>query len=268
MQLTRSTIQGYQFLSPEKRDSTMNLFSGISYNYRGLKLGLRTPGLLVLGLVRFFVVVALTIVAAGMVLVYYQEIMAMVWARPESVWIAWLWHLLSWLLALLLLAGAALVSFLVSQILFAVLIMDRMSVITERLVSGAERQGRSMPHFSYFLYLLRQEIPRTIIPVAIAMVLMVLGWLTPLSPVLTVLSSIAAGIFLAWDNTDLVPARRLEPFADRFRFLTKHLSFHLGFGLWFLIPVVNILFLSFAPVGATLFYIEKVDGRRASEKDR
>jgi CysZ protein len=73
----------------------------------------------------------------------------------------------------------------------------------------------------------------------------------------TVVSSAAAVIFLAWDNTDLIPARRLVPFGERLRLLRSTLPFHLGFGLLFLIPFLNILFLSFAPVGATLYYIEK-----------
>lgn len=117
-----------------------------------------------------------------------------------------------------------------------------------------------MSWLDYFLNLLRQEIPRTVIPVLIALVLLILGWLTPLAPVVTVISSLAAATFLAWDNTDLIPARRLEPFGERFKFLLKNLGFHLGFGLWFLIPGLNIIFLSFAPVGATLFYVERIDG--------
>jgi CysZ protein len=86
-----------------------------------------------------------------------------------------------------------------------------------------------------------------------------LGWLTPLAPLLTVVATGAAVIFLAWDNTDLVPARRLQPFSGRFRFLLKTLPFHLGFGLLFLVPVLNVVLLSFAPIGATLYYIEHHD---------
>jgi CysZ protein len=85
---------------------------------------------------------------------------------------------------------------------------------------------------------------------------MILGWLTPLGPALTLITSGVAVIFLTWDNTDLVPARRLQPFSERFRFLLQTLPFHLGFGLLFLVPVLNILLLSFAPVGATLYYLE------------
>jgi len=89
------------------------------------------------------------------------------------------------------------------------------------------------------------------------LLLIIVGWLTPLGPVVTVVSSAIAIIFLAWDNTDLIPARRLVPFGDRFRMLRRALPFHLGFGLLFLIPFLNILFLSFAPVGATLYFIDR-----------
>ena len=238
----------------------MDLLSGIAYNYRGLKLGVKTPSLLFLGLVRFVVVVAITIASAGLVLAYYHEALGLLWGRPESSWVVWLWHLFSWLVALLLVGLSAVVSFLISQLLFSVIIMDAMSRITEQRVTGQEKEARHMPWLKYFFYLLKQEIPRAVIPVLIALILMILGWLTPLAPVITIISSLAAAIFLSWDNTDLIPARRIEPFGSRFKFLLKNLSFHLGFGLWFLIPGLNIIFLSFAPVGATLYYIECIDG--------
>jgi CysZ protein len=237
----------------------MNLISGIAYNYRGLKLGLKTPALLFLGIVRFLVIVILTVVSASLIFKYHNEILSLLWGKPESNWIVWMWYVVSWLLTLLLMGLSAVISFLVAQILFSVMIMDTMSRITEQRVSGREKEAKQMSWFKYFFYLLRQEIPRAVIPVMITLILMVLGWFTPLSPVTTIISALAAGIFLAWDNTDLIPARRLEPFGGRFKFLLKNLGFHLGFGLWFLIPVLNILFLSFAPVGATLFYVEKVD---------
>jgi CysZ protein len=64
------------------------------------------------------------------------------------------------------------------------------------------------------------------------------------------------------DNTDLTPARQLVPFRERFRSLRRSLLFHLGFGLLFMIPVLNILFLSFAPVGATLYHIDQENGSK------
>jgi CysZ protein len=235
----------------------MNIFSGIKYNLRGLGMGLKNPKLLLLGLLRFAVVIFITIVAAGLILVYHQEILNFMWSRPESRWILWLWYLLSWLLSAVLVGLAIIVSYLVSQILFSVLIMDLMSRITEKAVTGTLRENQKMPFWQQLLFLIKQEIPRTTIPVLLTLLLMIAGWLTPLGPVVTILSSAAAVIFLAWDNTDLIPARRLVSFGERFRILRRNLGFHLGFGLLFLIPILNILFLSFAPVGATLYYIDK-----------
>jgi CysZ protein len=239
------------------------VLQGITYNFKGMQLSLRTPRLLLLGLIRFTVLVVITVAAATIILIKYQEILNLMWHRPESVWVVWLWHVASWLLALVLMGISAVVGFLLAQLLFSVFIMDIMSQITERLATGTLRRHPPMPWYAYFFHLLRQEIPRAVLPVMVSLLLLVLGWFTPLGPVLTVVSPLAAGIFLAWDNTDLVPARRLTPFADRFAFLRRHLGFHLGFGVLFLIPGLNILLLAFAPVGATLFHVETIDPQAA-----
>lgn len=235
----------------------MTLIKGIQYNLRGLGMGLKTPRLLLLGLIRFVVVIIITIASASLILVYHQEILNFMWRRPESNWIQWLWYLLSWLLSAMLVGLSAVLSYLVSQILFSVVIMDLMSRITEEAVSGTIQGPDNLPLWQQFLFLIKQEIPRATVPVLLTLLLLIVGWLTPLGPAVTILSSAIAVIFLAWDNTDLIPARRLMPFGERFRILRRTLLFHLGFGLFFLIPFLNILFLSFAPVGATLYYIDQ-----------
>ncbi len=238
----------------------MTLFKGISYNFRGFMLGIKTPSLLALGMIRFALILAISLLAIGLVVAKYQQITNLIWTQPESAWVLWLWHVFSWFMVLLLAAVSSLIAFLIAQTLFAIVIMDYMSRITERKTAGKELAPPDMPWFPYFFYLLKQEIPRAVIPILITIGLMIVGWLTPLSPIITIVTPIIAGTFLAWDNTDLVPARRLEPFRSRFRFLKNHLKFHVGFGLGFLIPGLNILLLSFAPVGATLFYVEQIDG--------
>jgi CysZ protein len=237
----------------------MNIVKGIKYNLRGLWLGIKTPKLLFLGFIRFAIVILITIVSSGLILAYHQEILGLIWGKPESQWIVWLWYVLSWLLSLILVGLAAVLSYLLSQILFSVIIMDYMSRITERMVTGQVNEPERVSLLRLFGYLIKQEIPRAIIPVLLSLLLMVLGFLTPLGPITAILTSCMAVIFLSWDNTDLLPARRLLPFKERFKLLSKTVLFHLGFGLLFLVPGLNILFLSFAPVGATLYYIEKYD---------
>jgi len=235
----------------------MNFFNGITYNLRGLWLGIKTPKLLFLGLIRFFLVILITVLSAGLILAYHNDILNLIWVRPESHWVLWLWHVLSWLLSFILVGIAAVLSFLISQILFSVIIMDYMSRVTELKITGEVKEQKKISLLRLFYFLIRQEIPRTTIPVLLSLFLMLLGWVTPLGPLLAIITSGIAVTFLAWDNTDLVPARRLVPFRDRFRFLSKSIPFHLGFGLFFLIPGLNILLLSFAPIGATLYYLER-----------
>lgn len=242
----------------------MNLFSGILYNLKGLWLGIRTPRLLLLGILRFFIVAILTMAVAGLILAKHADILALLWQQPESVWIAWAWHAASWLLSVLLVGLSAVAAYLLAQVLFAVFIMDLMSRITERLVSGQSEAAATVPMMTQMGFLIRQELPRNVIPVMLTLILMVLGWFTPLGPVLTIMGPMVAVIFLAWDNTDLIPARNLQPFSRRFKTLGKTLPFHLGFGLLFLVPLLNLLFLSFAPVGATLYHLDRIKKTESS----
>jgi CysZ protein len=239
----------------------MDLLHGLSYNLRGLWFAMRTGKLLFWGLTRFAVVVLIAIFFTTLILAYHQDILSLIWNRPETHWLIWLWHILSWLVSLFLVGLAVLFSYLISQILFSVVIMDLMSRITERKVTGSVRESKKVPLWRLFAYLVKQEIPRTLVPILLSILLMILGWTVPLGQVLVILSAGIAILFLSWDNTDIIPARRLVPFETRFRSLLKTIPFHLGFGLPFLIPGLNIIFLSFAPVGATLYYLDRFDSR-------
>ena len=240
----------------------MSFIQGIIYNFKGLLFSLRRPKLLFWGLLRFCVMLLITLISASLILMHHQDILAALWEKPASIWIVWLWHLTSWLLSLFLVGVSSLISYFISQILFSVVIMDYMSRTTEKMVRGEITAGPGTPVFKTFTYLISQEIPRTIVPVMLSLLLMVFGWLTPLGPVAVVLSSALTAIFLAWDNTDLIPARQMIPFKARFRRLCSALPFHLGFGLPLLIPLLNILLLSFAPVGAALHEVEQRERAR------
>jgi len=235
----------------------MGFLSGLLFNLRGLKLGLTTGKLLFWGLVRFALLLLIMSVLTGLILAYHQDLMSLLWAKPESRWLIWLWHLVSWLASLFLIGLSAIVSFIISQVFFSALVMDHMARITEVQITGTVTELEKAPLWKMFTSVILQEIPRSVIPLIVSLLILLFGWLTPLGPILTILSSGLAIVFLSWDNTDLIPARNLVPFKKRFGFLMKTIPFHLGFGLPFLVPILNLVFLSFAPVGATLYYLEK-----------
>ena len=242
----------------------MSLFKGISYNFRGLGMGVKTPKLLLLGIIRIAVVILLTIVAAMLIYYYLQANINDIWQKPESNWIIWLWYVGVFLLYLILVGISVVLAYLVAQIIFSVVIMDQMSRITEKMLTGQVIEPHSMPFWKQFFFLIKQEIPRAVLPILITLLLTIVGWVTPFGPIIAIITTAAAMIFLAWDNTDLIPARRQTPFSARFKLLTATLPFHLGFGLPFLIPILNIILLSFAPVGATLYHIEKQKTNRSN----
>ena len=234
-----------------------SLLTGVRYNLKGLRFGLKTPKLLFLGFIRFFLTGVLALVSMVLVWRFYQDIFSLIWDKPDSLWIVWLWYIATWIAGMLIFGMAAIVSYLAGQIIFGIWIMDMMAQVTERLVTGNFSQP---PYSSFFLqlfHLIKQEIPRAVFPVVLTCFIMLIGWVTPLGPFLTLLLPVVTAVFLSWDNTDLIPARQLIPFKKRFEFLKKNLLFHIGFGLCFLIPFVNVLFLAFAPVGGTLYYIDK-----------
>lgn len=237
----------------------MQILDGVKYNLRGLEIGLRSTKLLLLGLLRFFVVIFAAIGLGSLVFLNHHALISAVWMKPESLWIVWLWYIVSWLIIIILLILSTLISYLLSQIIFSVVIMDKMSRIIENIKLGHVKEQDNISYFRQLVFLIKQEIPRAIIPVFILVILSVIGWLTPFGPFLTILSSIIAAAFLSWDNTDLVPSRRLVKFNKRFGFFVHNFSFHVGFGLLFLIPVFNILSLSFAPIGATLYYLDRTE---------
>ena len=235
----------------------MNLISGVRYNLRGIWLGIKTPKLLVLGCVRLFLMGAIALVAAGLLFYYHGEILEWIWSKPKVSWIQWVWYAASYLLSLFLTGIAVAMAYLLAQILFGVVIMDMMSRITERMITGQGNETEKKAFFKLLFYLIGQEVPRTLLPVTVSLFLMVFGWMTPLGPIIAGVSTVSAIVFLAWDSTDLLPARRFEPFGRRFRFLLSNLPFHIGFGLPFLVPGFNLLSLTFSPVGAALFHSEK-----------
>jgi CysZ protein len=231
----------------------MDLAVGLFYQFRGLAFAFRDNRLLFWGLVRFVLAGVIMILLSAWILARHGEIMTFLWAKPEDQWILFLWRLVSWLVSLFLVVLAVIFAYLLSQIFFSVLIMDYMSRLTERKVRGFVAEPEGVPLWRTVFYLIRQEIPRAILPLAASVLILLAGWIIAiLGPLMVIISAAATAIFLT-------PARRLVSFRDRWGLLSRNLLFHLGFGLPFLIPGLNLLFLSFAPVGATLYYLEKRD---------
>ncbi|MCA1787039.1 MAG: hypothetical protein LC657_13785, partial [Desulfobacteraceae bacterium] len=89
----------------------MDFFRGIQYNIQGMTLSLRHPKLLWLGLLRFAVILMLTVLLSGMILLNHDAILSGIWALPESGFLVYVWHLVSWLLSMVLAAISVVVAY-------------------------------------------------------------------------------------------------------------------------------------------------------------
>ena len=68
----------------------MGFFKGFAYNLKGLRFGLKNPALMLMGVVRFVVILLVTALCAVLVIAYYRDIAGVVWTLPESPWLVWL----------------------------------------------------------------------------------------------------------------------------------------------------------------------------------
>jgi len=116
----------------------------------GAKIRIKKPETILLGLSRLIVVVLFMVLMAGLVLYYHSDILNLLWVRPESSWLIWLWHLVSWMLTLILIGISTIFAYLIAQILFSVLIMDLMSRITEFMITGQVKEPQKIPLWHLF----------------------------------------------------------------------------------------------------------------------
>jgi len=96
----------------------MNIYYGLKYNIKGLILAFKTPKLLMLGILRFVIVLFFTFLLSGLVLFWHEEILTMIWTMPESNWLIYVWKAVSWLLSLILAGVAMVLAYLIAQLLF------------------------------------------------------------------------------------------------------------------------------------------------------
>jgi len=233
----------------------MGFFYGLWCHIEALKIFKQQKSLIFWALLRFIVLIVLFVILSTIAISYNKEVLQLFWIKPENYFLLILWYILLFLTSIVLMFVAGIISYIISQVLFGVLIADHMSILTERIITGNVTNPQM--NLRHLIFLVKQEIPRTFIPLIITSAIMVFGWILPLGVVLVVASVLISCLFTAWDYTDLVPARALYSFKERFGIFKKEILGHLGFGLPFAIPFLNVVLFSIGPVSGTLFYLKK-----------
>jgi CysZ protein len=225
---------------------------------RGIGLFLRTPGVRLLGILPVILAALLVLVLLGLLVAYLDELTDAVtpfadrWDESSRTLIR-----VGAGLALLLGSTAVLVvSFTVITQIIGQPFYERISDRVERQLGGPPG-GADAPWWRTFPRASLESALLLALTLACTTPLLVLG-LFPVvgQSVVPVLQALVAGFFLAVELLAIPLERRGLHLAGRLRFVWRHRAQTLGFGvtafLLFLVPLMNIVAMPGAVVGATL----------------
>ena len=225
---------------------------------RGIGLFVRTPGVRLLGILPVLLAALLVLVLLGLLVVYLDELadamtpFADRWDESSRTLVR-----VGAGLALLLGSTAVLVvSFTVITQIIGQPFYERISDRVEHQL-GAPPAGADAPWWQTFPRASLESALLLALTLACTAPLFVLG-LFPVvgQSVVPVLEALVAGFFLAVELLAIPLERRGLHLAGRLRFVWRHRAQTLGFGvtafLLFLVPLMNLLAMPGAVVGATL----------------
>jgi len=235
---------------------------------RGIGLFLRTPGVRLLGILPVLLAALLVLVLLGLLVVYLDELAGALtpfadrWDESSRTLVR-----VGAGLALLLGSTAVLVvSFTVIAQILGQPFYERISDRIEHQL-GAPPAGADAPWWRSFPRASLESALLLAMTLACTAPLFVLG-LFPVfgQTVVPVLQALVAGFFLAVELLAIPLERRGLHLAGRLRFVWRHRAQTLGFGLTafflFLVPLMNVLAMPGAVVGATLL-VRRLSGEEA-----
>jgi len=229
------------------------------YHLKGIKFAFKHVSFLFLSLLPFLITVALYVTLFFVLVHNADYLLDMIWkVKPDesSKYVAWLYwvymHVIKFTLYLLTFI-IMLYTFTVAANLFASPLYDFISTRYERLFTQSSNKEPSLPFFERISRVLKEEIKKSlfvfILPFLVFFIIPVIGF---------VLSFILAAAFIAWDYIDFSLSRYKPELKERLKTLWRFRYYFFGFGFPLLIPVLNIVFLPFSILGATILYFDKM----------
>lgn len=233
-----------------------DFMTGLLAPFRAMALVRRTPRLQ--RLARWMAVVtAISLVAiAWLLFLYADDLVRLVWTRPEHWAGSFAWALVVLFVFLALFAIGATI---VPPLLLTPL-QDPLSETVEALATGHTPPAFSVGLFARSVYVgLRHTLARILIMTGGLVLLLPLNLIPGIgSLAYTVLATIWSAVWLAGEHLGAPMARHLFRWAAVQRLLRERLQLVLGFGLgctillW--VPILNFFFLPYAIVAGTLLF--------------
>lgn len=188
---------------------------------------------------------------------YDQQVMDWIlFAKPAGEGVAYfLFTLLYYVCYVLLYVATIVLALLTSFLLMNVVaspIYEVVSVAVERDVTGREPEEFG---FGATLRIMLVELKKVALILVLSIILLLI-------PGFNVLSTLAAAFLIGWDFFDYPLARRGWSLGQRLRFVGGEFWSVLGFGLWLIIPFVQLIMLPLAVAGGTLLNLEALERER------
>lgn len=249
-----------ELIDPRQGNVATRLARGFGYLFKGWAFVLRHPSLIKYCLLPFMICLVVFAGVAGIFAYTYNDLIGMIWARPDSSFTRVLWYLFNVLLILLavLLAYGA---FFVVQAMIAAPFNDLLSEKVELIAFGNRTPpfsprramgdvGRTVTH----------ELGKISLYLGIMAPLLVFNWIVPVLGQAALLFGgfIITTTFFSYDYLDLCMGRRRWTFRQKWRALRRNGALSIGFGsalsAGLLIPLLGLMCIPMAAVGGALLF--------------
>lgn len=171
--------------------------------------------------------------------------------KPEDSWFMLvIYYLCKVLLYLATIVFVFIASFLLMNVI-ASPIYEMVSIAVERDVTGRDIPGQSLKETFYVMVV---ELKKVVLILTVSLVLLIV-------PGINLLSTVVAAFLIGWDFFDYPLARRGWSFSQRVDLVRREFFSVFGFGLWLVIPVVQIVLVPLAVAGGTLLNLEALKKR-------
>ena len=178
---------------------------------------------------------------------YDQSLLGLVsFGHPDGPW----WHMtLHYLLEVVLYLTMALATLLVSLLLMSIVAAPIYEVVSEAVEH--DLMGRKSPSLGLW-----GNLRSILVELKKVAVISLLSLLLLLVPGLNLLAALGAAFLLGWDFFDYPLARRGLSLSARFRLVLSNFWVVLGFGVWLVIPGLQVLTVPMAVAGGTILGLE------------
>ncbi len=231
------------------RNPAASFMRGFRSWIRGIKWLRRHPGWFAALMVPMLLGVLAFVSGLAAFVAWSDQIFAWVlFARPETLLPLAFWYLAKAFVALSMLVLSALLALMVVSIVAAPL-YELVSEAVEREYTGRAVEGTG---FLGSIRLIGEEIKK-------AVFILIVPTLFLFIPGINVLATLVAAFLIGWDFCDYPMARRGWSFRRRLQFVLRDAWAVLGFGLWLVIPFVQIFLMPLSVPGGTLLILEALE---------